>query len=204
MIAQSETERRIRSLIEAEAEGMGLALVRIRMSGGQRPILQIMIERAGGAPTNVEDCARFSRRVSAMFEELDPISDAYVLEVSTPGIDRPLTRPGDFARWEGHLAKSELRYPLEGRRRFVGVIAGEEAGAVRLELDDGESEMEVRFDELSKAVLVLTDELIEAARVAGNLPPQPDDDGALDGFEVEAIDDDAQDEDDADTSPDTH
>ena len=156
------------------ANELGLEVVRIRIMGGNRPLLQIMIEKAGGAPTDVEDCATFSRNLSPILEAEDPISEAYRLEVSTPGIDRPLTRVGDFGRWIGHLAKIELIMPLEGRRRFQGIIRREDDAGVAIELDD-ESELVAHVHEMSKASLILTDELIDAAASDGTLPPQPGD-----------------------------
>lgn len=157
------------------ASELGLEIVRIRIMGGKRPLLQIMIEKAGGAATDVEDCATFSRNLSPILEAEDPISEAYRLEVSTPGIDRPLTRVGDFGRWVGHLAKIELTMPLQGRRRFQGVIQREDESGVAIELDD-ESELVAQVHEMSKASLVLTDELIDAAASDGTLPPQPGED----------------------------
>ena len=156
------------------ATELGLEIVRIRIMGGKRPLLQIMIEKAGGAPTDVEDCATFSRNLSPILEAEDPISEAYRLEVSTPGIDRPLTRVGDFGRWVGHLAKIELTMPLQGRRRFQGIIQREDDHGVAIELDD-ESELVAQVHEMSKASLILTDELIDAAASDGTLPPQPGD-----------------------------
>jgi len=154
----------------------------VRLMGGHRPQLQIMAEKAGGAPTDVEDCASLSRAVSSILDDADPISDAYTLEVSTPGIDRPLTRQGDFARWAGHAAKIELARPLDGRRRFQGMITHEaEDGTVTLQLDD-ETELQATLEEMSKASLILTDQLIEAARTDGTLPPQDSD---LEGFEID-------------------
>lgn len=173
MIAQSEQEKRILSLIEPQASGLGMEIVRVRVMGGKRPLLQIMTEKAGGAPTNVEDCAKLSRAMSEMLDADDPIKDRYTLEVSTPGIDRPLTRASDFARWTGHAAKLELIRPLDNRRRFQGVIKGEDNGTVKLLIDD-ETELEAEIGELAKASLILTDKLIDAARDAGTLPPQDD------------------------------
>ena len=94
MIVLTEQERRLLSLVQPVAEGLGMEIVRLRVQGGRRPHLQIMAERAGGAPTGIEDCARLSRGMSPVLEAADPIPEAYTLEVSTPGIDRPLTRPG--------------------------------------------------------------------------------------------------------------
>mgnify|MGYP005748699589 CR=1 FL=1 len=185
MIVLTEQERRLLSLVQPVAEGIGMEIVRLRVQGGRRPHLQIMAERAGGAPTDVEDCARLSRALSPTLDAADPISEAYTLEVSTPGIDRPLTRPGDFARWIGHAVKIELARPIDGRRRFTGIITGEDNDGARIELDD-ETELVAGIHEMSRASLVLTDELIEAARAAGNLPPQPEDDEeSLADFEID-------------------
>ncbi len=187
MIALTEQERRILELIAPVAEDLGMEIVRLRVMGGRRPQLQIMAERLGGAPTNVEDCARLSRGMNSVMEVADPITEAYTLEVSTPGIDRPLTRPGDFGRWTGHFAKIELIQPLDGRRRFTGKIISEDEAGAHLELDD-ETELVAHVDEMSRASLVLTDELIEAARASGNLPPQMDDDG-LGDFDIDESED---------------
>lgn len=189
MIVLTEQERRLLSLVQPVAEGIGMEIVRLRVQGGRRPHLQIMAERAGGAPTDVEDCARLSRALSPTLDAADPISEAYTLEVSTPGIDRPLTRPGDFARWIGHAVKIELARPIDGRRRFTGIILGEDNDGARIELDD-ETELVAGIHEMSRASLVLTDELIEAARAAGNLPPQPEDDEeSLADFEIDESED---------------
>ena len=170
-------------MAEPVAAELGLEVVRIRVMGSRHPLLQIMIEKAGGLGTDVEDCASFSRMLSPVLEAEDPISDAYRLEVSTPGIDRPLTRPGDFGRWVGHLAKIELTMPLDGRRRFQGIIQGEDEAGVAIELDD-ESQLVAQVHEMSKASLILTDELIDAATSDGTLPPQPGDE-AFAGLETE-------------------
>ncbi|MEM0986352.1 MAG: ribosome maturation factor RimP [Pseudomonadota bacterium] len=179
MIALSAQEKRILEIIAPAAGGIGMEIVRVRITGGKRPGLQVMAEKAGGAPTDVEDCAALSRVIGPALEADDPIDGAYTLEVSTPGIDRPLTRPGDFAAWEGHLAKIELAMPLDGRRRFQGVIARETEDGVHLQLED-ETELVAHVHEMSKAALILTDALIDDARGRGGLPPQPeeeDDDG---------------------------
>lgn len=185
MIAQSEQEKRILGLISPQAKGLGMEIVRVRMMGGKRPLLQVMAEKAGGAPTDVEDCAALSRAMSDILDAEDPITDRYTLEVSTPGIDRPLTRAEDFARWIGQAAKVELIRPLDNRRRFQGVITGEKDGNITLLLDD-ETELEAGIDELSKASLILTDQLIEAAKQAGTLPPQDND---LAEYDIDDTDD---------------
>ena len=190
MIALTEQERQILSLVTPVAEQIGMEIVRLRIQGGRRPHLQIMAERAGGAPTNVEDCASLSRAIAPMLDEADPIKEAYTLEVSTPGIDRPLTREGDFGRWVGHAAKVELVRPIDGRRRFSGMITGEDEDGAHLELDD-ETELVAHVHEMSKASLILTDELIEAARADGTLPPQPDEDD-LGDLEIDETDEDTE------------
>ncbi|MEM9225883.1 MAG: ribosome maturation factor RimP [Pseudomonadota bacterium] len=174
MIALSQQEQRILSMAEPLAGELGLEVVRVRIMGGRRPLLQIMIEKSDGAPTDVEDCADFSRALSPVLEVEDPISEAYRLEVSTPGIDRPLTRPGDFGRWIGHLAKIELAMPIDGRRRFQGMINREDENGAAIELDD-QSELVAQIHEMTKASLVLTDALVDAAQTAGSAPPQPGD-----------------------------
>ncbi|MAN47363.1 MAG: ribosome maturation factor RimP [Alphaproteobacteria bacterium] len=190
MIALTEQERRILALATPVAESLGLEIVRLRIQGGRRPHLQIMTEREGGAPTNVEDCASLSRALGPVLEDDDPIKEAYTLEVSTPGIDRPLTREGDFGRWVGHAAKVELARPIDGRRRFTGIITGEDENGAHLELDD-ETELVAHVHEMSRASLILTDELIEAARASGNLPPQPDEDD-LGDLEIDESDEDTE------------
>ncbi len=192
MIALTEQERRLLDIIRPVADRLGMEVVRLRVSGGRRPHLQVMAEKAGGAPTDVEDCARLSRAMGPVLEEADPISEAYILEVSTPGIDRPLTRPGDFARWIGHAVRIELARPIDGRRRFTGTIVSEGEDGAHIELDD-ETELVAAVHEMSRASLVLTDELIEAARASGNLPPQPDED-MLDDFEIDESEDDTDEE----------
>ena len=192
MIAQTQQEKRILALAEPLADEMGLEVVRVRITGGRRPGLQIMLDRAGGALADVEDCASFSRALSPTLDAEDPISGAFMLEISTPGIDRPLTRPGDFARWEGHLAKVELAMPLDGQRRFRGVILGEDENGVHLELD-GDVELTAAIHEMTKARLVLTDALIDEAAARGGLPPQPDDE-AFAGLEADETEDEDSDD----------
>ncbi|OJU33418.1 MAG: hypothetical protein BGN99_07955 [Alphaproteobacteria bacterium 65-37] len=142
---------------------MGFELVRVALSKGGT--LQIMIEPADGRPMDVEDCANVSRALSAVLDVEDPITDAYTLEVSSPGIDRPLTRPKDYARWAGHLARLETSMPIEGRRRFKGTLLGLDEDCVRLRLDDGK-EAAVPLEAVTKAKLELTDRLIEEHRQA--------------------------------------
>lgn len=169
MRAQSELEIRILDMIEPEAKAMGLDVVRVRVMGARTPVLQIMAEKADGT-MDVEDCAKFSRRISPVLETEDPIAGEYSLEVSSPGIDRPLTHEGDFAKWAGHEVKVELGVPTpEGRKRFHGWIAGETDGVVELKLKDG-GDAKVAVGDMVKAHLVLTDKLIQDARARGQAP----------------------------------
>lgn len=151
--------RRIEDIVAPTIVGMGYELVRVAMSrmGGT---LQIMIEPADGRPMDVEDCATLSRALSAVLDVEDPIPAAYTLEVSSPGIDRPLTRPKDYTRWSGHLAKLETTLPINGQRRFKGTLLGLKDDKVQLRLDDG-TETELPLAAVAKAKLEMTDALIE-------------------------------------------
>jgi ribosome maturation factor RimP len=153
---QAELERLIAPTIDA----MGYELVRVIVSGRQRPTLQIMAERKDRKPMTVEDCEQISRMLSAKLDVEDPIPDSYTLEVSSPGIDRPLVQPRDFARFIGHLAKVEARQPIAGQRRFTGRIIASDEAKLRLALATGE--VELAHGEVERAKLVLTEELIKA------------------------------------------
>jgi len=161
-------EARVAGLIEPALAGLGYELVRVVLQGEKRPTLQVMIDRADGGIVSVEDCEAASHTVSALLDVHDPIAGTYTLEVSSPGIDRPLTRAKDWQRFAGHLARAELAEPQEGRRRFQGVILGlveDAAGgpAVRLRLDEG-AEVLLPFAAVRRAKLVLTEALIAATR----------------------------------------
>jgi ribosome maturation factor RimP len=157
----------IERIIEPALAAMGYELVRVQLVGGHhRPTLQVMLERVGGRSVAVEDCEAASRAVSAILDVEDPIPGAYRLEVSSPGIDRPLTRAKDFARFAGHLARIELKFPIDGRRRFQGRLVGLENERVLIVTDQGEAALPVA--EIAKAKLVLTDELIAAAGAEPN------------------------------------
>ncbi|CAO3449375.1 ribosome maturation factor RimP [Azospirillum sp. INR13] len=153
---------RIEQIITPSVEAMGYEVVRVQISGGQRSILQIMAERADGAPMTVEDCADISRSVSALLDVEDPIREAYTLEVSSPGIDRPLTRLKDFERFAGFEARLESRMAIDGRKRFKGMLKGVEDGLVCVDTEQGPARLE--FDNILRAKLVLTDELIRASQ----------------------------------------
>jgi ribosome maturation factor RimP len=132
--------RTIADLAEPVLEELGFRLVRVKVSGRDGGTVQIMAERPSGEMT-VEDCATISRRLSPVLDAYDPMPGQYRLEVSSPGIDRPLVRPSDFALWAGHEAKIELKEPVDGRKRFRGVIEGVESGEVRLSVElEGKAE----------------------------------------------------------------
>jgi ribosome maturation factor RimP len=156
---------RIEQIVAPPIEAMGYEIVRVQLSGGQRAILQIMAERGDGAAMSVDDCADISRAVSALLDVEDPISGPYTLEVSSPGLDRPLTRLKDFQRFAGCEAKLETRLPVEGRKRFKGALRGVEAGEVLIEIEGGLAR--VAFDDIARAKLVLTDELLRTGAGAG-------------------------------------
>jgi ribosome maturation factor RimP len=159
-------ENKIASLIADDIDAAGYDLVRVYLSGGGKyAALQVMAERRDGKGMTVEDCAGISRLVSAKLEADADLADRYDLEVSSPGIDRPLMKLQDYARFQGHVAKVELNAPIEGQRRFQGKIAAV-AGDV-IEFDAAKTLLKVPFATIEKAKLVLTDELLkEAARAA--------------------------------------
>ncbi len=160
----TELLRKIEDIVSPTIVGMGYELVRVAMSRGGGT-LQIMIEPADGRPMDVEDCATLSRALSAVLDVDDPIPSAYTLEVSSPGIDRPLTREKDYVRWAGHLARMETTQPIEGRRRFKGTLLGLENGTVRIKLEDG-TEADVPLSQITRAKLEITDALLDEHRRA--------------------------------------
>jgi len=148
-------------LLAPAVQAQGYRLVRLRVMGGKRKTLQILAERPDGQ-MDVEDCARLSRAISEVLEAADPISEEYVLEVSSPGIDRPLTAAEDFARFAGHEARVELAHGLEGRRRFKGLLIGLDGADVVMDVTEANETRRVRFPfaDIDEAKLVLTDRLI--------------------------------------------
>jgi ribosome maturation factor RimP len=147
-------------IIEPEVEKLGFALVRVQMMGGKsEPTLQVMAEDPETRQLTIDDCARVSRRLSLVLDETDPIEHAYRLEVSSPGIDRPLTRLADFDDWAGHKAKISLVQPVLDRKRFTATLKGREGEAIHADVE-GEGEMTFDFKNIHAAKLVLTDELI--------------------------------------------
>jgi len=152
-------------LIEPSLRGMGFELVQVRLLGQTRKTLQVMAEPADPKrPMTVEDCANISRAISAVLDVHDPIPGTYTLEVSSPGIDRPLVRLGDYERYQGHLAKLEVEPDIEGRKRFKANILRVDGDDVLIEQDG--LEFRVPFASIRKARLVLTDALIAEAQAA--------------------------------------
>jgi len=140
---------------------MGYDIVRVQISGMQRPTLQIMAERRDDGAMTVEDCAEISRAVSAVLDVEDPIASAYTLEISSPGIDRPLTRLKDYERFAEFEARVETRFPIDGRKRFRGLLRGVADEAVQIETDTGM--VAIPFADIQRGKLVLTDALIAAS-----------------------------------------
>jgi len=149
-------------LIEPEVNRLGYDLVRVQMIGGSSdPTLQVMAERADTRQLDIADCEKISRRLSEMLDLADPIEGSYRLEVSSPGIDRPLTRLKDYKDWTGYEARITLAEPHEGRRKFTGELRGTEGELVLIRTTEGESHA-LPFNEISSAKLLLTDKLIAA------------------------------------------
>ena len=161
LIAKAAIDRRLAEIAQPVIEDLGFELVRIRLMGGKTHVLQVMAERPDGG-IEVDECAKISTALSAVLDVEDPIEENYTLEVSSPGIDRPLTRLKDFDTWNGYEAKIETTELIDGRRRFKGILAGTEGDEVLITLDDQGEDVTIglQFDWLSDAKLVLTDDLI--------------------------------------------
>lgn len=161
LIARAAMDRRITEIITPTVEDLGFEVVRVRLMTGKESILQIMAQKPDGT-IEVDDCAEISAAVSALLDVEDPIVDVYTLEVSSPGIDRPLTRLKDFDQWDGHVAKIETEELIDGRRRFKGMLRGTEGSEVLIEIEENGEPLTIglQFDWLTDAKLVLTDELI--------------------------------------------
>lgn len=186
LIAKAAIDRRLAEIITPVIEDMGYELVRVRLMSGKTSTLQIMAEKPDGG-IEVDDCAEISNAVSAVLDVEDPILDAYTLEVSSPGIDRPLTRLKDFEEFEGYEAKLETSELIDGRKRFKGVLAGVEDDEVLINIEEGT--VGLKFDWLADAKLVLTDELIKemlkARKASGSL-----NEDAFDEIETEGSEED--------------
>jgi ribosome maturation factor RimP len=166
LIVEPGVSARVATIAEPVIEQLGYRLVRVKVSGADGCTVQIMVERPDGTMV-VEDCETVSRALSPVFDVADPIDKAYRLEVSSPGIDRPLVRKSDFDRYAGHLVKIETEIPIDGRKRFRGLLIGTEGEAARIRQDDAEAgeaaEILLPIEEMSEAKLVLTDELVTEA-----------------------------------------
>ena len=166
LIAEPGLAARIAAVAEPVIEGMGYRLVRVRISGADGCTVQVMAERLDGTLT-IEDCEEISRALSPVMDVADPVPQAYRLEVSSPGLDRPLVRQSDFERHIGHLAKIEMNIVTEGRKRFRGILLGVEGDKVLFRRDDAKPDdkvdVQLPIEDMAEAKLVLTDELIAEA-----------------------------------------
>ena len=174
MRGKTTEDQRLVELLDPVAEAAGYEIVRLRLMGGENARrLQIMAETPDGEMV-VEDCARLSRAISEVMDAADPIKGEYTLEVSSPGVDRPLTRLKDFATYEGHEARIELDRVAEGRKRFRGVLAGIDGDNIGIDLEGEEATAMVPFSWIVDAKLILTDALMKrgaeerAARIEGD------------------------------------
>jgi ribosome maturation factor RimP len=166
LITEPGLPARVAAIVEPVLEGLGYRLVRVKVSNADGCTVQIMAERPDGTMA-VEDCETVSRALSPALDMADPIDRAYRLEISSPGIDRPLVRLGDFARYAGHVVKIETEIPVNGRKRFRGHLIGTEGEAARLRRDDAkegeEADVLLPIADMNEARLVLTDELVTQA-----------------------------------------
>jgi ribosome maturation factor RimP len=167
-------EARITAEIEQTLAHMGYEIVRVAVLGRERPTVQVMADRADGTLIAIEDCERINDVVSATLDVADIIKSAWTLEISSAGIDRPLTRVKDWNRFAGHVARAEVNMPIDGRKRFNGVVLGADEAHARMRLDDG-AEVALPLADLRRAKLVLTDALIAATaqRSDDAAPDQP-------------------------------
>jgi ribosome maturation factor RimP len=154
--------RRIEEIVTPTVEALGFRVVRVQVFGQGAARLQLMIERADGRPIEVDDCANVSRAISVLLDVEDPIAGAYTLEVSSPGIDRPLVRIGDFQRFAGREARLETLRPIDGRRRFRGRLKGVEGDLVRLAVEG--ADVVVPYGDIQRAKLVPADERMAAGK----------------------------------------
>ena len=169
MKTKTTMDERILAIAEPVAKDLGFGIVRVRVMAGKRATLQIMAERLSDGLMGVDDCATLSRELSSVFEVEDPIDGAYVLEVSSAGLDRPLTDLEHFDRYQGYLARLELDRLVEGRKRFRGILAGIDDGNVEINLDGESDTAVIPFEWIAEAKLLITDELIEKGQEAKKL-----------------------------------
>lgn len=167
----SPMERKIEELAAPVAESLGLRLVCVRISGeGGSQNVQVIAENPVTRRLPLEDCTKLSRELSALMDVEDPVKTAYRLEVSSPGIDRLLISPQDFNDFSGFEAKIELEFPHEGQKRFRGILRGIEGDLVTMQMPDKEEPVTLPYSGMSKARLILTDELIKASKPKEELP----------------------------------
>jgi ribosome maturation factor RimP len=175
LITETGVAARVAAVVEPVIGDLGFRLVRIKVTAQNGCTVQIMAEREDGT-MSVADCESVSRAVSPVLDLEDPIGRAYYLEVSSPGIDRPLVRAGDFNRWAGYDAKVEMAVPVAGRKRFRGIVRGAEGGEAVIALPDvkeGEEPLvRLPLSDIGEARLVLTDELVRESLRRGTAPPQ--------------------------------
>ncbi len=192
LIAKTAMDRRLADIVGPVIEGMGFELVRIRLMGGNTRTLQIMADRPNGG-IEVDDCGEISIAVSAVLDVEDPVEDNYILEVSSPGIDRPLTRLKDFEMWKGWEARIETTELVDGRRRFKGTLGGVEGEEVLIQIEEAGEPVVIglQFDWLADAKLILTDDLIS------EMLRQKKVSGAIDESQFDEIQTSESDEDDA-------
>lgn len=166
LIIEPGLAARVAALVEPVIEGLGYRLVRVRVSGSDGCTVQVMAERPDGTMT-IDDCETASRALSPVLEEFDPIDRAYRLEISSPGIDRPLVRKSDFERYANNVVKIEMAVAAHGRKRFRGMLLGVDGDMARIQRDDAKPEEEtnvlLRIEDIAEAKLVLTDDLIAEA-----------------------------------------
>lgn len=162
-------EAKLTAIVAPRLEAMGFELVRVAVLGRERPTVQVMADRADGSLISVEDCEQISHYLSTVFDVEDPIPGAWSLEVSSAGIDRPLTRSKDWTRFAGHLARVEMLFPVDGRKRFSGLVLGADETEACLRLDDG-TEAHLPMRDIRRAKLVLTDALIAFTAPPGDKP----------------------------------
>lgn len=196
LVKEAGLAARVAAIVEPVIEDLGYRLVRVRITGTNGCTVQIMAERPDGT-MSVSDCETVSRGVSPALDVDDPVDRAYHLEVSSPGIDRPLVRAGDFIRWAGHEARVEMAVPVDGRKRFRGVVEGVDGDMALVRLADAPEGVEplsrLPLADIGEARLVLTDELIRESLRRGTAPSA---EGADETEEFEAVEDGSVDEDD--------
>ncbi|WP_232631707.1 ribosome maturation factor RimP [Methylobacterium sp. Leaf118] len=194
LVGETGVAARVAQVVEGPIEGLGFRLVRVKVSNANGCTVQIMAERPDGT-MGVDECEAVSRAISPLLDLEDPVGGAYYLEVSSPGIDRPLVRVSDFERWAGYEAKVELAVPLDGRKRFRGILGppNPDGASVPIDLPDVKPGLPSRIDvplrDLAEAHLILTDDLIRESLRRGGAPPQDGED--LDDAEDEAEEEEA-------------